>query len=100
MKKIIVPILFIFTLFAYANSDEINLEVDMSNIEKSGELKSGEACDTDLEPAEVGATFQELPMAKTEPCRGVDCKNLAGANVQPDNYKNLPLAETSALCDD
>jgi len=99
MKKIGLSILLIFTLFTYVNAEEINLTVDMSGIENSGELTNGEACDDDLEPAEEGPAFEELSEAETEPCNNVDCKNLGKADVQPDNYKELPLAETLDLCD-
>ena len=77
--------------------------IDASSVTTSNtnpQLKSGIACDDEnLEPAELGPDFVELPMAKTEPCDSTGCNNLSPAELHADNYKNLPMAKTTKLCD-
>jgi len=77
---------------------EIKIETGTSS--KNSNLKEGEACnDDDLEPAVLGPDMIELPMAKTEPCADVDCKNLKPAKLSKDNYKELKIAKTLPGCD-
>ena len=76
------------------------ITIDTSTAQTNSNLKDGVACDDEnLEPAEVGPAFEELPMAQTEPCTTVNCRNLDRAVMHQDNYKKLPMAETIEGCD-
>ncbi len=64
----------------------------------SSKLKQGKACDFDnLEEAD-GELIVDIPMAKTEPCDKVGCKNLKPAKMLDDNYVELKTAKTIS-CD-
>jgi len=74
--------------------------IDSTSTSDNPSLKEGVACDDEnLEPAELGPDFEELPMANTIPCSGIDCSDLAPATLHKDNYKKLPMAKTTKLCD-
>ncbi len=65
---------------------------------KNPKLKQGKACDfEDLEEVE-GELIVDIPMAKTEPCDQVDCKDLKPAKMLNDNYVELKTAKTIS-CD-
>jgi len=74
--------------------------IDSTAESNNPNLKEGVACDDEnLEPAELGPDFEELPMANTLPCSGSDCADLTPATLHKDNYKELPMAKTTKLCD-
>ncbi len=80
---------------------DIDLPVIKLKVDKSAptnpKLKKGKGCE-DLEEAK-GEVFIDYPMAKTEPCDKVDCKNLAPAKLHDDNYKELPTTKTDGSCE-
>jgi len=79
---------------------EIVIPVDANSPKADPKLKEGIACDNEeLEPAILGPDIVELPMAKTEPCSTVDCKNLENAVLHKDNYKKIPMAKIIEGCD-
>ena len=76
---------------------ELKLEVAKSN-KSNPKLKQGKGCEN-LEEVN-GETFDDYPMAKTEPCKTVDCKNLKPAELHDDNFKELPTAKTEGGCEE
>ena len=79
---------------------EITIDTSVEASPSNPNLKDGLACDdSNLEPAELGPAFAELPMAETEPCSSVGCENLERAIMHEDNYKKLPMAQTIKGCD-
>jgi len=78
---------------------EIKIQTSEETTPQNTKLKEGIACDDEnLEPAELGPDFVELPMAKTEPCSTVNCENLDKAILTKDNYKKIPMAKTIQGC--
>jgi len=62
-------------------------------------LKEGVACDNEaLEPAVLEPdNYADIPMAETVPCTEVDCKDLQAAKLLKDTYKKIPMAKTQKL---
>ena len=78
---------------------EIKIEAQSSTTApKNPKLKDGKACNFDDLEEVQGELFTEIPMAKTEPCDTVDCKNLKAAKMLKDDYVELKTAETIS-CD-
>ncbi len=77
---------------------KLGSESSSTSDSNNSKLKQGKACDFDnLEEAE-GELIVDIPMAKTEPCDKVDCKNLKPAKMLDDNYIELKVAKTIS-CD-
>ncbi len=79
---------------------EVKLDAESSaqSSTTNSKLKQGKACDfEDLEEVE-GELIVDIPMAKTEPCDKVGCKNLKPAKMLDDNYVELKTAKTIS-CD-
>jgi len=75
------------------------IKIEAGTTPRNAKLKEGKACSfDDLEEAK-GEEFSEIPMAKTIPCQGAECKDLQSAKLEDDNYKELKDAKTIAGCD-
>jgi len=122
-KQIGLSILFIaFSHFSYAEStpnlpistqitNELNesLEIEMipeitiqtgeSNQNRNPDLKEGEACDDQALDSAILTPdeYQNIPMAETIPCDKVNCENLKAARLMKDSYKKIPMAKTTKL---
>jgi hypothetical protein len=79
--------------------DEIIIQTGENDQNRNPNLKEGEACDDQtLEPALLEPDeYQDIPMAKTEPCDKVNCKNLKAAKLLKDTYRKIPMAKTTKL---
>ena len=79
--------------------DEIKIESDTSTQKSNPALKQGEACDDEkLEPAQLSPdNYVDVPMAETLPCDDVDCSDLPPAKLHKDTFKKLPMAKTEKL---
>ncbi len=120
-KYLIVSVLTLFTWtnYSFADSDlpvskqktekiedeeieiipEITIDTESSTPSpKNPKLKQGKACDFENLEEVKGEIIVDIPMAKTEPCDKVDCKDLKPAKVLDDNYIELKTAETIS-CD-
>jgi len=66
---------------------------------KNPDLKEGEACDDEnLEPAILAPDeYRNIPMAQTVPCDKVNCENLKAAKLLKDSYKKIPMAKTTKI---
>jgi len=78
---------------------EITIQMEKNGQNKNPKLKEGEACDdASLKPAELGPDdYSDIPMAETIPCDTVNCENLKPARLMRDSYKKIPMAETTKL---
>lgn len=80
--------------------DEIKIQADTSTKKSNPALKEGEACDDEkLEAAKLSPdNYVDVPMAETVPCGGeVDCSHLKAAKLHKDTFKKLPMAKTEKL---
>jgi hypothetical protein len=77
---------------------ELKLEVAKSDKKSNPKLKQGTGCEN-LEELK-GETFDDYPMAETEECDTVDCKDLNPAELEDDNFKELPTVKTEGGCEE
>ena len=79
---------------------EITISVSSTSDKVDPKLKEGIACDDEvLEAAILGPDMLQLPMAQTEDCSIVDCKDLGHAVLHKDNYKKIPMAKIIEGCE-
>ena len=79
--------------------EEIVIKTGDDSQNKNPKLKEGEACDDEnLDPANLlPDEYQDIPMAETIPCDKVNCDNLKAARLMKDTYKKIPMAKTTKL---
>ncbi len=79
--------------------DEFVITTNNNSQNTNPNLKEGEACDDEnLDPANLlPDEYQEIPMAETIPCDKVNCEDLKAAKLLKDSYKKIPMAKTTKL---
>ena len=78
---------------------EITIQTGESNQNRNPDLKEGEACDDQALDSAILTPdeYQNIPMAETIPCDKVNCENLKAARLMKDSYKKIPMAKTTKL---